>query len=224
MDADIELTRPTLRTPRAAGLAGVVFALLFGTVIVLARRSVPADPNDAGEWLTDEGRRDSVTLALNLLPFAGIAFLWFMGAVRSRIGDYEDRFFATVYVGSGLLFVAMLFVLGGLAASLIVTQAELTPDAGLEVWQLGRRFTYHLMTTYAMRMAAVFTIATSTIVVKVAVFHRWIAFVGYAVGVVLLIAGASAAWVALAFPAWVLLVSVALLIATMREGPAANQA
>lgn len=214
MANEIQLTREALRTPRAAGLAGVVFALLFGAVVVLARSSVPADPNDAGAWLTDEGRRRSVTLALNLLPFAGIAFLWFMGAVRSRIGHHEDRFFATVYLGSGLLFVAMLFVLGGVAASLIVTQAELASDAGLEQWRFGRRMTYHLMTTYAMRMAAVFTIATSTVVLRLAVLHRWIAVVGFAVGVVLLFAGPTYSWLALAFPAWVLLVSVTLLVST----------
>jgi hypothetical protein len=217
MATDIELTREALRTPRAAGLAGVLFALLFGAVIVLARSSVPADPDDAGAWLTDEDRRHSVTLALNLLPFAGIAFLWFMGAVRSRIGQYEDRFFATVYLGSGLLFVAMLFVLGGVAASLSVTQAELASDAGLEQWRFGRRITYHLMTTYAMRMAAVFTIATSTVVLRVAVLHRWLAFVGFAVGIVLLFAGPSYSWVALAFPIWVLLVSVTLLVSSFQS-------
>jgi hypothetical protein len=216
METEIELTRESLRTPRAAGLAGVLFALLFGAVIVLARSSVPADPDDAGEWLTDDSRRHSVTLALNLIPFAGIAFLWFMGAVRSRIGRYEDRLFATVYLGSGLLFVAMLFVLGGVAASLIVTQAELASDAGLEQWRFGRRVTYHLMTTYAMRVAAVFTIATSTVVLRLAVLQRWIAFVGFAAGVVLLFAGPSYSWVAITFPAWVLLVSVTLLVSSFR--------
>ena len=55
-----------------------------------------------------------------MVPFAGIAFLWFIGVVRDRIGEREDKFFATVFLGSGLLFVAMLFaaaaVLGGLIA------------------------------------------------------------------------------------------------------------
>ena len=50
-----------------------------------------------------------MTLALNIIPFAGIAFLWFMGVLRDRFGQQEDRFFATVFLGSGLLFLAMLF-------------------------------------------------------------------------------------------------------------------
>ena len=61
-------------------------------------------------------------LALNLLPFAGIAFLWFIGVVRDRIGQGEDRFFATVFLGSGLLFIAMLFVTGAVAGGLVLTR------------------------------------------------------------------------------------------------------
>ena len=50
-----------------------------------------------------------MVLALNLVPFAGIAFLWFIGVVRDRLGMYEDRFFATIFFGSGILFLAMFF-------------------------------------------------------------------------------------------------------------------
>ena len=46
--------------------------------------------------------------ALYLAPFAGIAFLWFVAVIRDQIGDREDRFFATVFFGSGILFVALL--------------------------------------------------------------------------------------------------------------------
>jgi hypothetical protein len=55
----------------------------------------------------------TVNFALTLVPFAGIAFLWFMGVVRSHLGRLEDQFFSTVFYGSGLLFLAMLFTLVG---------------------------------------------------------------------------------------------------------------
>jgi hypothetical protein len=42
-------------------------------------------------------------VGLYLAPFAGIAFLWFIAAIRSQLGEREDRFFATVFLGSGLL-------------------------------------------------------------------------------------------------------------------------
>ena len=60
-----------IRTPRAAALAGIAFSVLFTVALVLVRSAVPADPADAGQWLTDSSRRDAVMLALGLVPFAG---------------------------------------------------------------------------------------------------------------------------------------------------------
>jgi hypothetical protein len=87
------VTRQSIRTPRAAAVAGIVFSVLLTVALVLVRLAVPSDPADAGDWLADGRKRDAVLLALNLLPFAGIAFLWFIGVVRDRIGAGEDRFF-----------------------------------------------------------------------------------------------------------------------------------
>ena len=116
------LTRANLRTPKAAAIAGILFCILFMAVLWLLRMSVPTDPLEAGEWLrTSSGR---VALALNLVPFAGLAFLWFIGVLRDRLGTREDRFFATVFLGSGLLFIAMLFcaaaVVGGILAAFAI--------------------------------------------------------------------------------------------------------
>ena len=76
--------------------------------LVLIRVSVSATPGDAGAWLSDNAQ--SVRLALDLLPFAGFAFLWFIGVLRDRMGAEEDRFFTTVFLGNWLLFLAMIFV------------------------------------------------------------------------------------------------------------------
>ena len=91
-----------LRTPRAAALAGIVFSVLLISALVLLRISVPAHPDVPGEWLTDSGHRAEVAIALNLVPFAGIAFLWFVGVVRDRVGAREDRFFVSHSVGCPL--------------------------------------------------------------------------------------------------------------------------
>jgi Uncharacterized protein conserved in bacteria (DUF2252) len=99
-----------LRTPRAAAVAGIIFSVLAITAMTLLRLSAPDRPSAAGMWLTDSGHRAAVAIGLNLVPFAGIAFLWVIGVLRDRIGEREDRFFATVFLGSGLLFVGMLFV------------------------------------------------------------------------------------------------------------------
>ena len=69
------LPRRELTTPRSAAIAGILFAVLLGTSLVLLRVSVPIRQEDAGEWLSDPDRRRIVRWALNLVPFAGIAFL-----------------------------------------------------------------------------------------------------------------------------------------------------
>ena len=117
MTQGIDFSRSRLTTPRAAAVAGILFSVLYITVIILVRRSVPEKPEDMGDWLAIGWK--SVGLALNLLPFAGIAFLWFIGVVRDRLGQHEDRFFATVFFGSGLLFLAMLFASAALAGGIL---------------------------------------------------------------------------------------------------------
>jgi hypothetical protein len=213
---DEPLTPVVVRTPRAAGAAGVVFAVLFGVIVVLIHSVVPSNPHDAGTWLTRRSSRDEVQLALGLVPFCGIAFLWFMGAVRSRVGAAEDRFFATVFLGSGLLFVAMLFCLTAVFGALVTLAGAHGGTPPLDVWQLGRVMTFNLTTVFAMRMAAVFTLAASTIALRARANSRFVAYLGYAVGAVLLFAASSVPWLLMAFPAWVLVVSVELLVVSYR--------
>jgi hypothetical protein len=207
-----------IRTPRGAAVAGIVFSVLFAVALVVVRTAITADPDDAGEWLSDGSRRDALLLALGLVPFAGIAFLWFVGVVRDRVGEAEDRFFATAFLGSGILFVGMLFVASAVAGGLIVA-AEHNADTILSsgAWELGRETTYELMVVYAMRMAAVCILAVSTLLLRAWLAPRWLLASGYATAVVLLLAAGSLAWVELLFPAWVLVLSVHVLVAGFRR-------
>jgi hypothetical protein len=210
-----------LRTPRAAGVAGVVFSLLMGIVLVLLRLSVPSIETGPGAWLTDSGRRRDLSVALALVPFAGIAFLWFMGVVRDRIGEREDRFIATVFLGSGLLFVAMLFVgaavFGALVAGASAAGKSIAP---LEVWDSERRITSQLLNVYALRMGAVFVLSTTTIAVRTAVVPRWLAALGYAVALVLLLTAGRIPFVNLLFPLWTLVLSIHILLIARAAGTA----
>jgi hypothetical protein len=214
MNQELELARSRLTTPRAAAVAGVVFSLLLMTSLVLIRISVPADPNDAGAWISS----GSITanLALHLVPFAGIAFLWFIGVVRDRLGQHEDRFFATVFLGSGLLFLAMLFastaVAGGLLR-LLSSDPRLLIESGL--YTFGRTLTYEMMTVYTMRMAGVFMISTCTLSLRTGIMPRWMAQLGLVLAVFLLLSVGNFSWAPLVFPMWVLLVSVHILFANL---------
>src|SRR5260370_2489208 len=109
--------------PRGAAIAGVIFSLLTIVGLGLGRYAVPADPSSPGVWLTEPTHRNAVRLALDFVPFAGIAFLWFIGVLRSRLGEREDQFFATVFIASGLLYVACLFVASAVMDALIESVA-----------------------------------------------------------------------------------------------------
>jgi hypothetical protein len=199
-----------LTTPRAAAVAGVLFALLFGATLILIREKMPEGVGDSAEWLSSQ--RNGILTATKLMPFAGITFLWFIGVVRDNLGGFEDRFFATVLLGSGLLFLAMMFVSTAVAAGLIAGNSGVTdPAAHADVLTFGTNILVSACKTYAIRMAAVFMISLATIWLKTGLMPRWLVGVSYLVAVGLLIAGDVSMWLTLAFPAWVLVVSVLIL-------------
>ena len=159
---------------------------------------------------------------MNLIPFAGIAFLWFIGVLRDRIGEREDRFFATVFLGSGLLFVAMLFVAAAIAGGLIAGMSSSgTPGAG--TLALSRNVTSILLNVYAMRMAAVFTLTTVTIARRTQLVSRWLTVAGLVTALVLLVGTGISPWVELLFPAWILAVSIDFLVACPRDAPGTTE-
>ncbi len=203
--------------PRVVAVSGIVFSVLYIASLVLIRLAVPADPTEPGVWLADPAFRNGVRIALNLVPFTGIAFLWFMAVLRNRIGLLEDRFFATVFLGSGLLFVAMLFAAVAVSRGLLDTfEPTSLPGPERNLSTLVDGMAYALMNTFGMRMAAVFMFVTSTIGLRTAVLSRWVSFVGFAFGLVLLLVITDFAWIALLFPWWVLLVSTYILSAEFR--------
>jgi hypothetical protein len=216
MSQDLTLTTATLRTPKAAAVAGILFSVLLAIAFVLLRISVPADPLEPGAWLRTSS--NAVVIALNIIPFAGIAFLWFIGVLRDRLGQREDRFFATVFFGSGLLFLAMLFVASAMVGALILVFAE-QPDELVKAaaFRFARATIYSLINIYMIKMAAVFIISTSTVAVYTGFSPRWIALLGYVLAAILLLGSAYVSWSFVVFPIWVLMVSSNILVDNLRR-------
>jgi hypothetical protein len=213
-----------LTPPRGAAIAGVIFSLLTIVGLGLVQYAVPADLSLPGTWMTEPDRRNAVLFALNLVPFAGIAFLWFIGVLRNRLGELEDQFFATVFLASGLLFVACLFGSAAVMAALVESAAAGSMDR--EIYYFGRRVSDALLNLFAMKMAGVFMISTCTIWLRTAIFPRWMAFSGYACALVLLVVIANWRWITLVFPIWMLLVSTQILVSEFRSrhaGPAGGE-
>jgi hypothetical protein len=207
--------REGLSLPRGAAISGVIFGILMMVALSLVRYAVPANVSEPGEWLLEPHRRDAVLLGLDLVPFSGIAFLWFMGVLRTAMGNEEDRFFATVFLGSGLLFVASIF------ASAAVTAALIESTATGELYYFGRSLSDQLMNLFAVKMAGVFIFSSCTIGRKIRIFPTWIAFSGYGCGLALLLIIANWRWIALVFPAWMLVLSGQMLLTELIEEPTA---
>ena len=203
-----------LRAPRAAGVAGLLFAVLFAATLLLLRPPLPASARELVAWYTDGARTTVVLVGLYVIPFAGIAFLWFIGVVNDRIGHREDRLFSTVFLGSGLLFVAMLFAAAASASAIALridsglTVAEI--DAG--VLEFAMALTHAFLYVYAARAAGVFMIVTSTIAWRTRSVPGWVAIVGYVIAVLVLLSLRYFQLIIMLFPAWVALVSVFILV------------
>lgn len=204
-----------IAAPRAGAVAGILFALLFGASIILIRLSVPADSADASAWTTSTLNR--ATLALRLVPYAAIFFLWFMGVVRDSLGEAEDKFFATVTLGSGLVFLALTLascaIAGGLLGSLLTGGNQALP---LGVYLFARSVTVLAFNAFAVKLASVFMFSLATLWRSTRVMPRPLSYLTYLLAFVMLVAFNSSLWLLLIFPAWVLLVSVYILVTNLR--------
>ena len=188
----------------------MLFALLFGAALILIRTSLPEHPDIGTSWV--ESGRGKIHVAALLLPFSGVTFLWFIGVVRDGFGRYEDKFFSSVFIGSGLLFLAMTFVASAVGVALSTGHA-FTADAAAhaEVVAFGQVLMMTLTKTYALRMAAVFMMSLATIWLKTGLMPRWLVMTTYAVVAAVLVSADVSMWIALAFPAWVMVVSLFVL-------------
>ena len=204
-----------LTTPRSAALAGIAFALLFAASLIFLRLSIPSDLTGETDWIAQA--RGRLSIALVLMPFAGVSFLWFIGVIRDRFGELEDRFFSTVFFGSSLLFIGMVFVGMAVAGALVATVSvdgnyTIDPDVVL----FGRALMLQISNVYALRMAGVLMFSLGTIWRHTRLMPRWLVGLTYLLASSLLLVVSLNLWITLLFPAWVLLVSVYVLLQSHR--------
>jgi hypothetical protein len=215
LDVDSPSLVRSVRAPRAAGIAGLVFSALFVGSVLLLRHQPPrgASAAEIQDWYLRGHVRDLALVGIYLAPFAGIAFLWFIAVIRARIGELEDQFMSTVFFGSGLLFVALMWAATAAAtAPLATAKFQNAPVPGPDAFGLARGLAYSFLYIYAVRAGAVFVVVTSTIGLRTGTLPRWLALAGYAIALVLLIAVSLFRLSVLLFPVWVVAVSVVILL------------
>jgi hypothetical protein len=204
-------------TPIAGAIAGILFAVLFGVSVTIIDNTMADVGSDTGAWL--ELGAGSFKFALGLIPFAGLFFLWFIAVARERLGRFEDQFFATVFLGSGLLFLAMVFAAAASAGAIAAAYARApTTFPASSTYLYARQAVAQIFAVYALRMAAVFLLSQATLWVRTKVMPTWMALLTYVVALVLLFVFTQASWVILIFPAWVLMVSIYILVARLAGG------
>ena len=212
---EVHISQTTLRTPRSAAFSGLIFALLMGASLLLIQISIPEDSSNPTKWLENQG--GTITFALGLMPFAGIAFLWFMGVVRDRLGHLEDQFFSTLFFGSGLLYLAMTFASTAVAGGILAVFAfnpEGLLDSGL--YTFSQAMIYKFNQVYALRMAGMHMIVLGTIWTRTKVMPRWVALITYGLALVLIFVVGFLPLLTLVFPAWVFVISAYILFLNYR--------
>ena len=203
------------RSIEAAAVAGICYSVL--AVLAMTRMSsypsLDASGTELTAWFDDDENQVLLVGALGLASVAAIAFLWFVAVIRRRLGDREDRFFATVFFGSGIAHVAVSLagaaVLAGPAVAMTTLDAaEVTPASA----SLAGGVAAALLLVVGPRIQAVFIFTTSTVILRSKVLPSWLAVVGYTAGLVMFVMPFVSLPVGYVFPVWVFAVSVVLLV------------
>ncbi|MGH2583545.1 MAG: hypothetical protein ACRDJE_01380 [Dehalococcoidia bacterium] len=209
------------RAAQVTAGAGIGFALLF--LIAYWLLSHVPGPNASLEeierFYSDPGDRRRILAGLYLMPFAGIAFLWFSVTLRMWISGYGRRvdiLFSNIQLVSGIVFIALFFVSAAsasvLAASVEFADVPIDPLTARQFPQFGTT----LFFVFGVRMAAMYVLATTNIGRIGDLLPRWFTYCGFAVGIFLLLSVTFSRALVLVFPAWMLVLCVILLTRARR--------
>ncbi|MFM9134473.1 MAG: hypothetical protein ACKOT0_03415 [bacterium] len=201
----------SLRSARSAAVAGLIFAVTLVAVLVLFRSAFPMDGlTEQGATPTPEAL-DRGRWALILLPYAGIAFIWFMAALNYSLGHADHRLFTTVFLASGIIFVGLAFVAGAVASAELEAYIRGIDLSGSSRIIPGTTVNA-LLANYASRMAAVFCLSLATFGRVRKLMPSWLTILGTLTGLFLLLVPFGVRYVEYVFPIWVAIVSVYLIV------------
>jgi hypothetical protein len=206
-----------------AAIAGIMFAVLYFLSYYLLAQTPLGNATDA-EIIDYYAGGNNLTLTLAgmlVMPFAGIAFLYFMMLLRTTAratGFRFSRVLSNIQQATGIIFVAMLFVA---TAGLVATPASMQ-FANAQTDPLAARilplFSTTVLLGFGMRMASMFAISSTSIGKATGIIPSWFAWIGYIVGVLLLLSFSFATWFAALFAVWVIALCIILLVGRSRRG------
>lgn len=213
-----------LNSPRAAAAAGIIFSFLMLTVLIMTKDFTEVNTkNIATEWA--DTWSGTASLAVILVSFAGIAFLWFTGVIRDRLGEQEDRFFATIFLSSGIILVVLFFIWGAILSAIISTEILITTKLAAHLYVFAFTLMNAITGTYGLRVASIYMFTICTLWTKTGAMPRWLTILTYILAFGFLLTAQSIKEAQYIFPAWVLLVSVYILYLNYlgKRQPPSNQ-
>ena len=212
-----KVTRREIRSPRAAALAGIGYSILMITGLILTSSITRVRLEDITLDLLESWYRKA-SLVILMVPFAGIAFLWFTGVIRDRLGEHEDRFFATLFYGSGIIQVMLLFIWGAIFGAVMVARTMTAVgliDNGIYIFSFA--LMNEIIGKYALRMAGIYMTAIATLWTRTGIMPRWFGFLTLILALGFLLAAERFREARFIFPAWVFVVSVYVLVTNFRR-------
>lgn len=211
------------RTIEAAAIAGLAHTALSLMASTMFFRAPEADQPEAEllAWYGDTANQRSMILGLNLLVIGSIAFIWFVAVIRRRIGEHENRFFGSVFLGSALVLVSSWLVAGILLATpaLSASLYGVVPDVSDIATVRAAGVT--MASVIATRLEAVFIISSTTVKRLSGAFPGWLIVSGYVVGATLMLVPLPNVLMTWIFPVWIAIVSLSMLIRRQQieDGP-----
>lgn len=198
----------------AAAVAGLVCAVGWSLSLrgLLATPGIGAPDADVVAFYADPNNASTAVIWLQVLVVATIAYLWFVGVIRGRIGDNEPRLFGTVFLGASILLAGLLFVGASLLAapSVLVAVGDVAPDPGAV--SLTRAAAAAVLSVFAPRVATLVMLSTASLGRATGALPRWLVWLTFGVGVVGLVNVTIATPTIYLTPAWIAVVSLVLLV------------
>lgn len=202
----------SLRTARSAAVAGLAFAIAFTVTLLLFRSAFPVGSLADATQVPSPDALQRGQWALLLLPYVAITFIWFMAALTYSLGHADTRLFTTVFLASGITFVALVCVAGAVASAELETLA-----AGIDINSGARAIpgstVNALLLNYSARMAAVFCLSLATFGRVRKLLPGWLTLLGTLTGLFLLLVPFGLRYIEYVFPAWIAVLSVYLIVA-----------
>jgi hypothetical protein len=191
--------------------------LVTGLALVNRIPKLGASTAEYNAFYGDGGADTLTVLGLYIVPFAGIACLWHMIATRTLLQVRRPASWAQVphwlHLAASVIFVCMLFVgTAAVGAVALLTRFSSAPLPGPDVARALSSLGYSLVFVYGVRAAGMYMITTTGLARAAGLLPRSLILLSYLLATFLLLSTTFHPAILLVFPAWVLMVSVVLLV------------